>query len=81
MVNIKVPLYLTDFLKRRIRPKSRKNLQNYGRKKFRETAFTVFELTIFMVDFALQAAHSPQVTENLPMSCTVCGDWPELKAP
>jgi hypothetical protein len=32
-------------------------------------AFTVFALTVSMVDFSLQTARLPPATENLPMSC------------
>jgi hypothetical protein len=68
MVKLQTPLYLTGFLKRRIRPESQKDSQNCGRKKIRQAAFTVFALTTPMVDFWLQTAHQPKATQNLPMS-------------
>ncbi len=51
-----------------IRPKSQKNSQNYGRKKFRELPFTLFALRMFMVDFRLQKRVLAPVTETSPMS-------------
>ena len=65
--NIRV--YLTGFYESRIRPESQKNKQKVAGKKYERPAFTKNALTMVMVDFALQAGHRAQVTENLPVSC------------
>jgi hypothetical protein len=62
-------LYLTGFLESRIRPESQKITQKVTGKKYDDPPFTLFALSIFMVDIPLQTAHLPQATENLPMGC------------
>ncbi len=59
-----LPLYLTDFLKCRIRPESQKDSQNCGRKKFGGPAFTLPALSITMVDYSLRTGHRPHADRN-----------------
>jgi hypothetical protein len=62
-------IYLTGFQESRIRPESQKITQKVAGKKYDEPAFTLFTLSMFMVDFALLAERPWKATENLPMSC------------
>jgi hypothetical protein len=43
-------------------------------KKYADSAFTLFALTIVMVDLPLKTARLPLVMENLPMSCIYHGE-------
>jgi hypothetical protein len=61
-------LYLTGFQESRNRPESQKITQKVAGKKCDDSPFTLFVLSMFLVDFSLQTAPPPQVTENLPMS-------------
>jgi hypothetical protein len=61
-------LYLTGFYESRIRPESQKITQKVAGKKYDDSPFTLFALSMFMVDFLLQTAHRPPETGNLPMS-------------
>jgi hypothetical protein len=58
-------LYLTGFYESRKWGEVEKIAQKVAGEKYEVQAFTVFGLTISMVDFLLQAAHRPCVNRNL----------------
>ena len=68
MVNLQVAAIFNGILESRIRPESQKITQKVAGKKYDDSAFTLFVLTMFVVDFPLQTARLPGVTENSPMS-------------
>jgi len=60
----KLPLYLTGFLESRIRPESQKITQKVAGNKYDDSPFTLFALSMLMVDFSLQTVPLPSATEN-----------------
>jgi hypothetical protein len=60
-----MPLYLTGFYESRIRSESQKITQKVAGKKYDDPVFTTPALSMFMVDFLLQAAHWPYVNRKL----------------
>jgi hypothetical protein len=60
-------LYLTGFYESRNRPESQKITQKVAGKKYDDSAFTLFALSIVRVELSLQTARVPPATKNLPM--------------